>query len=314
MVLKLKEYIPFIGMAFMLLLVQVIALALSEPFKKHDIKAFSNPEDPTNVVVWVAIILIFTALIFLIIKMNKKWIIQAFIFLTVASMLYFVFIPFFSVGPYITLTIILSPDLTLELGTVYYSLFILSAGLTILLYKYPEWYVVDTVGVIIGAGASTMFGISLEIIPTLLLLVVLAVYDYIAVYRTKHMIALAEGVMDLKLPILLVVPKHWKYSFLTEKFDKEEREAFFMGLGDAVMPTLLVVSANVFVQASSYSVPFIGGINLPALGAIVGTFVGFAVLMGLVIKGKPQAGLPFLNTGVILGYMAGSLLAGSAIL
>jgi len=311
--LKLKEYIPFIGMGFMLLLVQLIALALTEPFKLNEIKAFSNPEDPGNVLVYMAIILIFTGFIFLVIKLNKKWIIQAFIFFAVGSTLYFVFIPFFSVGPYITLTIALSTDMILELGTVYYSIFILSAGLTILLYKYPEWYVIDTVGVIIGAGASTMFGISLEIIPTLLLLVALAVYDYIAVYRTKHMVALAEGVMDLKLPILLVVPKHWKYSFLTEKFDKEDREAFFMGLGDAVMPTLLVVSANFFVQASSYSVPFIGSINLPALGAIVGTFVGFTVLMGLVIKGKPQAGLPFLNSGVILGYVAGSLLAGSAL-
>jgi len=312
--LKFKEYIPFIGMGFMLLLVQLIALALAGPFKENNIEAFSNPEDPGNVVVWVAIILIFTAFIFLLIKLDKKWIIQAFIFLTVGSTLYFVFIPFFSIGPYIEFIIMVSPDQALNLGTVYYSLFILSAGLTVLLYKYPEWYVVDTVGVIIGAGASTMFGISLEIIPTLLLLVVLAVYDYIAVYRTKHMVALAEGVMDLKLPILLVVPKHWKYSFISEKFDKEKREAFFMGLGDAVMPTLLVVSANVFVQASSFTVPFIGSINLPALGAIVGTFVGYAVLMGLVIKGKPQAGLPFLNSGVILGYAAGSLIAGSALI
>jgi presenilin-like A22 family membrane protease len=204
--------------------------------------------------------------------------------------------------------------LILDFGTVYYLLFFLSAGLTILLYIYPEWYVIDTVGIIIGAGASTMFGISLDIIPTLLLLVVLAVYDYIAVYRTKHMVALAEGVMDLKLPILLVVPKHWKYSFLKEKFDKQEREAFFMGLGDAVMPTLLVVSANVFVPAAYYYVPFVGLMNIPAIGAIIGTFVGFTVLMGLVIKGKPQAGLPFLNTGVILGYAAGCLMAGSALL
>lgn len=296
-------------MAFMLLLVQLIAVALTGPFKVNDIKAFSNPEDPANVVVWVAIILIFTAFIFLVIKLNKKWIIQAFIFLTVASTLYFVFIPFFSIGPYFDFALLSeTPE------KVYFLLLILSVGLTGLLYFYPEWYVIDTVGVIIGAGASTMFGISLAIIPTLLLLVVLAVYDYIAVYRTKHMVALAEGVMDLKLPILLVVPKHWKYSFLKEKFDKQEREAFFMGLGDAVMPTLLVVSANVFVQgAGSYTVPLVGEMNIPAIGAIVGTFVGFTVLMGLVIKGKPQAGLPFLNTGVILGYAAGSLIAGSAL-
>lgn len=287
----------------MLLLVQLIAVALTAPFKVNDIKAFSNPEDPGNVVVWVAIILIFTAFIFLVIKLKMKWMIQAFIFFTIASTLYFVFIPFLSFGPYFEPA---PPDVS---GRIHFSNIILSVVLTVLLYIFPEWYVIDIIGIIIGAGASAMFGISLAIIPTLLLLVVLAVYDYIAVYRTKHMVALAEGVMDLKLPILLVVPKHWKYSFLKEKFDKKEREAFFMGLGDAVMPTLLVVSANVFVQADSYTIPLAGTINIPAIGAIVGTFAGFAVLMGLVIKGKPQAGLPFLNSGVILGYAIGCMIA-----
>ncbi len=283
----------------MLLIVQVIAVAMSRPFEKNDIKAFSNPDDTGNVFFWIAIILVFTAFIFLVIKMNKKWMIQAFILITVASTSYYVFYALFSY--------ILSSEMNILLSII------ISCALTIVLYKFPEWYVIDSVGVIIGAGAASIFGISLAIFPTLLLLVLLAVYDYIAVYRTKHMVALAEGVMDLRLPILLVIPKHWKYSFLTEKFDKEEREAFFMGLGDAVMPTLLVVSANFFVKANSYDIPLIGAINIPAIGAIIGTFVGFAVLMGLVIRGKPQAGLPFLNGGVILGYVAGSLIAGSTI-
>ncbi len=286
-------------MALLLLLVQLIAVAMSRPFEENDIKAFSNPEDTGNVFFWIAIILVFTAFIFLVIRMNKKWIIQAFILFTVASTLYYVFFALFSY--------ILSPEINIILSVI------ISAALTIVLHKFPEWYVIDIVGVIIGAGAASIFGISLAIFPTLLLLVLLAVYDYIAVYRTKHMVALAEGVMDLRLPILLVIPKHWKYSFLNEKFDKEEREAFFMGLGDAVMPTLLVVSANFFVKAGSYDLPLISTVNIPAIGAIIGTFLGFAVLMLLVIKGKPQAGLPFLNGGVILGYVAGSLIAGSAI-
>ncbi|VVB89296.1 Signal-peptide peptidase, presenilin aspartyl protease [uncultured archaeon] len=297
--LKITRYIPFIGMAFMLLLVQLIAVALSKPLDRNNFKAFSNPDATSNVFIWVAIILIFTALIFLIIKLNKKWIIQAFIFVTVASTLYYVFFALFS------------SFLSMESNFLLTS--VLSIGLTIVLYKFPEWYVIDIVGVTIGGGASSMFGISLAIWPTLLLLVLLAVYDYIAVYRTKHMIALAEGVMDLRLPILLVIPKSWNYSFRTEKFDKEEREAFFMGLGDAVMPTLLVVSANFFGRADVYPVPIIGSVNIPALGAMVGTFVGFLVLMGLVIKGRPQAGLPFLNGGVILGYVIGSLVAGAPI-
>lgn len=291
---------PFIGMAFMLLLVQLIAVALSGPFEVNEIKAFSDPEDTGNVFIWLAIILIFTAFIFIVIKMNKRWVIKATIFLTVASTLYYVFFASFSS--------FLSLDSNLMLTVI------LSIGLTCVLYIFPEWYVIDIIGVIIGAGAASIFGISLAVVPTLLLLVLLAVYDYIAVYRTKHMIALAEGVMDLRLPVLLVIPKHWNYSFLTEKFDKEEREAFFMGLGDAVMPSLLVVSANFFVKAGSYTLPLIGNVNIPAIGAIIGTFTGFSVLMWFVMKGKPQAGLPFLNGGVILGYVAGSLIAGSPML
>lgn len=297
--MKLATYIPFIGMALMLLLVQLIAVALSEPFEVNEFKAFPNPEATSNVIIWIAVILVFTAFIFIVIKMNKKWIIQAFILFTVFSTLYYVFFAMFSM--------FLIPELNFLLTLI------LSTGLTYILYKFPEWYVVDVTGVIIGAGAASIFGISLAIIPTLLLLVLLAVYDYIAVYRTKHMVALAEGVMDLRLPVLLVIPKHWNYSFLTEKFDKEEREAFFMGLGDAVMPTILVISANTFVKTSYYAFPLLGFVNLPAVSAMFGTFVGFSVLMLFVIKGKPQAGLPFLNGGVILGYVAGSLIAGTPI-
>jgi len=290
---------PLLGMGLIMLLVQLIAVALSKPLDANDFKAFSNPDDNWNVFVWVAIILIFTAFIFLIIKLNKKWMIQAIILISVGWTLAYVFYALFSMS--------LSPQVNLILTIL------LSAGLTIILYKFPEWYVIDIIGIIIGAGSASIFGISLAIIPTLLLLVVLAVYDYIAVYRTKHMVALAEGVMDLRLPILLIIPKHWNYSFLVEKFDKEEREAFFMGLGDAVMPTLLVVSTNFFIKAPSYAFPLIGEINIPAIGSMIGTFIGFSVLMVFVMKGKPQAGLPFLNGGVILGFVAGSLIAGSPI-
>lgn len=289
-------------MGFMLLLVQLIAIALSKPLEANNFKAFENPNDTGNVFVWVAIILIFTAFIFLVIKLNKKWIIQAFILITVGWTLAYVFYAFFSMLPFIT------PDMNLILTII------ISVALTVILYKFPEWYVIDIVGVILGAGSASIFGISLNIVPVILLLIVLLVYDYIAVYQTKHMVALAEGVMDLRLPILLVIPKHWNYSFRTEKFDKEDREAFFMGLGDAVMPTLLVVSANVFITGTTfYSLPLIGAVNIPAIGAILGTFLGFSVLMVLVMKGKPQAGLPFLNGGVILGYVVGSLIAGSNI-
>ena len=117
------------------------------------------------------------------------------------------------------------------------------------------------------------------------------------------MIDLADTVMDLKLPVLLVVPKVRHYSLiketksLKEKLKEgEEREAFFMGLGDVVMPGILV--AAIYHNINN---------GLPiALSVILGTLVGFVILMIFVMKGKPQAGLPCLCGGAILGYILSS--------
>ena len=288
----LSSYMPMVAMAGIILIVQIFALLLAAPMKAQGMVAFEDPTATSNSLYYIGVILVFTFMLLVAIKKNMKWIIQIVILLAVASTLYYVL--------YALLSMTSITAFTNNMVSILFSI-----GMTVLLYKFPEWYVIDVLGLMIGAGAAAIFGISLAIIPTIVLLVLLALYDAISVYKTKHMIALADGVMDLKLPILFVIPKHLGYSFRTEKFDKEgEREAFFMGLGDAVMPTILVVSAYMFIDQ-------IGAVHYPALGAMIGTTVGFFALGIFVMKGKPQAGLPFLNSGVILGYVAGCLLSGS---
>ena len=177
--------------------------------------------------------------------------------------------------------------------------------LTFLLISYPEWYVIDLSGVILAAGVSAIFGISFGLLPALLLLTGLAIYDAWAVYRTGHMVDLADSVMDLKLPILLVMPKSWDYSFLDQgSLNKqiesgEKRGALFMGLGDLVIPGALVVSSK---AALGWSV---------GIAAMFGSLVGFFILMIFVLSGRPQAGLPLLNGGAILGYLVGAFLFAS---
>ena len=119
------------------------------------------------------------------------------------------------------------------------------------------------------------------------------------------MITLAKGVIDLKTPILFVIPKRKDYSFIRDGIgrlgDGGERAAFIIGMGDMIMPSILVVSANVFLKGWRLA----GIINLPAIGAIIGSVAGLAVLLHFVTSGKPQAGLPPLCGGTILGFLIG---------
>lgn len=291
---SLKDYLPILSMAGLILIVQILSLLLSTPMETNNMQAFEDPTQVSNSLYYIVLILAFTLVVLIAIKKNMKWIISLLIYLAIVSTLYYVFFALFTLIPSLAgFEDILSA--------------VISAGLTLLLYKYPEWYVIDILGVCIGGGVSALLGISLSIIPVIILLILLAVYDAISVYKTKHMITMAEGIMDLKLPILFIIPKHRDYSFIKESFKAgEKREAFFMGLGDAVMPTLLVVSANVFIEN--------GGFSYPVVGAILGTLAGHILLSIVVMRGKPQAGLPFLNTGAILGFFAGVLLSGTSIL
>jgi presenilin-like A22 family membrane protease len=123
------------------------------------------------------------------------------------------------------------------------------------------------------------------------------------------MITLADAVGGLRLPVLLVIPKHRSYSFRTAPRIKqqlegdEEREAMFMGLGDIIVPGILVVSA--FANLRPPMLPEGDGLRalLVALATLTGALVGFLALMRYVLKGNPQAGLPLLNGGAITGYV-----------
>lgn len=284
-------------MPFLLLAVEMGALTLSLPVQASGLVAFDDPGSMANPVIFIAIMLAFTALMLVLIRYDLKKVIAAIIGISI----FLTFIYIFSAIVY---------ALTGATDTATVITLVLSVLSTVLLYKYPEWYVIDALGILIGAGVAAIFGASLEVLPVIILLILLAVYDAISVYKTKHMITLAEGVIDLKTPILFVVPKRRDYSFIKEGIGKldsgGERAAFIIGMGDMIMPSILVVSANVFLQGWRLA----GMINLPALGAIVGSLAGLVVLLSFVLSGKPQAGLPPLNGGTILGFLAGWALMG----
>ena len=301
-----REYRGVAVAVVLFLLVQLGALALVETFFQQGYQPVDDPSDPTNSLFYIGAVLVATVFFLAAFKYDLDWVVRVVIVATSGMLSWYVFS---AVAP---------SGVAAVLG----------AGVSVGLWIYPEWYVVDTAGVLMGAGAAGLFGITFGLLPAIVLLSVLAVYDAISVYKTEHMLDLADGVMDLRIPVILVIPLSWSYSLLDDagaddsesddaKADPsddiapgdDEREAFFIGLGDAVIPGVMVASAAFFSSAPQYAIPLIE-LNTPALFSLGGTLVGLLVLMSMVMKGKPHAGLPLLNGGAIGGYLVGALWVG----
>ena len=297
-----REGGAILALAGLLVAAHLVALLLATPFIEADVQAFQNPDDVTNALYYFVLILAFTAVVLVLVRKRREGILKYVILGAITITMLFVFsIPF-------ALAFGFLPEPWASLAATQGTL-LLSFGLAYALLKYPEWWVVDATGFAVAAGVTAIIGISFGILPALVFLIGLAIYDAIAVYRTKHMIALADAVTGLRLPILLVIPKSLPYSFrdqpgLQDELDEGvERAAMFMGLGDIIIPGILVVSAFAFLDPVVTSLGVSTNL-LVALATMLGTLLGFTLLMRFVMSGRPQAGLPLLNTGAILAYLA----------
>ncbi len=241
----------------------VLAIASMPRYEEAGVVVFENPADVSNSFVYFLIVLAFTAFVLLSVRFKRilTLILQ---FITVLA-IYYVLSPFIGV------------------------LAILIALLIILILEFkPNMLIINVAAIMLAAGITSIFGISLEPIPAIVLLVILAVYDAIAVYKTKHMINLAESVKDLKVPMLFVAPKN-----------------AYMGVGDAVIPNILAVSAQRFTKSQVFLF-----LKVSALLTLVGGLIGLLILLYIVErKGGAHPGLPFVNTGAIIGFLVSSTIS-----
>src|SRR5437016_4257882 len=233
-----REYASIAAMGAILVGSQVIAILLAPLFLTGGFQAFPNPSDVTNTAVYIVLILAFTGVILLLVRFRRqnvaKYVILASIFVTLAFIL---LLPLY-VGLYYATGQPMDDNQLAFLANLSTLLsFLIAGGLIYLLVKFPEWYVVDAIGIVTAAGVTAILGISFGILPAVLLLVALT----------------------------------------------------FLGP----------------LSGSSAGLP---GSLLVAIGSVIGSLGGFLVLMRFVLKGNPQAGLPLLNGGALLGFLITSLL------
>ncbi|MFA5763384.1 MAG: presenilin family intramembrane aspartyl protease [archaeon] len=134
----------------------------------------------------------------------------------------------------------------------------------------------NVISIIAIAGAGSLIGISFGFVPILLFVTLLAIYDFIAVFKTKHMVALGKAVVGENLAFTVAMPT------------KEHN--FELGNGDLVIP--LVISASIIANG------FFNNNILVALLCLVGSYIGL-VFSIYIVKTKKIA-LPALPPQIFL--------------
>ncbi len=139
------------------------------------------------------------------------------------------------------------------------------------------------------AGVGVIFGVSLGLVPMLIFLIFLSIYDFLAVFATKHMVELAEFVVkkDLAFTVTAKAPPV-KPGGAEQRID--------LGTGDMIAPIMLEVAT---LQLSPIATLFV----------FAGAVVSLGLFLTLVWKKKMV--LPALPP-IVLGMLA-SLALGFAL-
>lgn len=229
-------------------------------------------------------ILIGTVLVLLLAKFNKPMVWKIWFFLTVWLTLSISFAAFFS-------SMIAA---------------IIALLLTILKMYKPDLIIQNLSEIFIYGGLAAIFVPILNIFAAFMLLIIISIYDYISVYRTKHMIKLAKFQSRTKVFAGLLIPYGKSKANLEKipksgikKIQKKTQRVAVLGGGDI---GFTLIFAGVVMKGLMLNEPVLTGF-LKTL--IIPVFAGFALLF-LLVKGQENKfypAMPILSAGCFLGYL-----------
>ena len=236
------------------IIVQVLAVIVASKFWVQDVVLIESGDHPAASFMLFGLVLIATLIVLVLIKFK------------LSHLLYY-FTEY--VGLFVLCFLISSVFIN-----VYISL--LLAGIAVALRYYSHRFKRVSV-IILAVGISALLGVSLDIAPIIVFLVLLSVYDVLAVRKTKHMQVIAEDVYQ-------------KGGSQIFTFDTKE-ETFVLGAADIILPSTLVVSAY---------------FNYTIVEAV---FASVFALAGLLFATRQQEApaLPYASLGIV-GFVIGHLI------
>jgi len=166
------------------------------------------------------------------------------------------------------------------------------------------------VPILLRPAATTFLG---KIWPTILLLILISIYDAWAVWKSGLMQKMAKFQMEeLKIFGGLMIPsaskkvkdqiKKIKQKYKGKKIPAKIKKKKFkislaiLGGGDIIFP---IITAGVFLRTFGL---------IPALFVTAGAFIALTYLFTITKKGKAYPAMPYITTGIIIGIILAKLL------
>jgi len=144
-----------------------------------------------------------------------------------------------------------------------------------------------------SAGAGAIIGLRLYPQTMVILLVLFSIYDFVAVYKTRHMVKMAKEMISYGSPLALIIPQDLQGFKKKLKEISPEGKFLVLGGGDIAFPLIFCVS--LISQGSFWS--FL--MSLFSLGGLLLSFILFFIQK----KRKPIPALPPITLFLLIGYM-----------
>jgi len=170
--------------------------------------------------------------------------------------------------------------------------------LVFLWFKIPRVFLHDFVVILGMAGAGSLLGLGFTPEFVIVFLAIFSLYDFIAVYKTKHMIKMAKDMMERKAILGLVIPLRAS-DFLEDLKEVQLGGRFLiLGGGDVVFPLLLAVST---LSDGLFNALVV------VLFALAGLFLSFW-LFAVQKTREPIPALPPIALASVIGYLIAKLI------
>ena len=158
--------------------------------------------------------------------------------------------------------------------------------------KKPSVLIQDLLIILGIAGTGSILGLSLNPSMVITLLIIFSIYDFIAVYKTKHMVKMAKEMIESRAILALVIPSNI-FGF-RESLEKIQPGGKFLILGGGNVAFPLIFCSSLIPLGISKSL-------IVALFSLIGLFAGFWFFISQKTR-QPIPALPPIALFSIIGF------------